>query len=86
MVTGDLSASMTTTNSIMPELVLQIKDGICVTKKMDPIASKAINKEAVMFQRMLIGGWGEVSFPSQLETNAWPWSNGIYSNKEIHSQ
>ena len=76
-VTGDISASMTTTNSLMSKDVWQIKDGIYFTKLMDPIASKAINKEAVMFQRMLIGGWGEVSFPSQLETNAWPWSNGI---------
>ena len=51
-VTGDISASMTTTNSIMSKDVWQIKDGICNTKLMDPIASKAINKEAVMFQRM----------------------------------
>ena len=51
-VTGDISASMTTTNSIMSKDVWQIKDGIYFTKLMDPIASKAINKEAVMFQRM----------------------------------
>ena len=51
-VTGDISASMTTTNSIMSKDVWQIKDGIYFTKLMDPIASKAINKEAVIFQRM----------------------------------
>ena len=54
-VTGDISASMTTTNSIMSEIVWQIKDGICNTNLMEPIASKAINKEAVMFQRILNG-------------------------------
>ena len=36
----------------MSKDVWQIKDGIYFTKLMDPIASKAINKEAVMFQRM----------------------------------
>ena len=54
-VTGDISASMTTTNSIMSEIVWQIKDDICNTNLMEPIASKAINKEAVMFQRILNG-------------------------------
>ncbi len=54
-VTGDISASMTTTNSIMSEDVWQIKDGMCITKLIDLIASKAINKKAVMFQRMLPG-------------------------------
>ena len=80
-VTGDISASMTTTNSIMSKDVWQIKDGIYFTKLMDPIASKAINKEAVMFQRMSFLAITIVFII--LEVIAWAWRNGILMVKVI---
>ena len=72
-LTGDISASMTTTNSIMSENVWQIKDGICITKLMDLIASKAINKEAVMFHGLNDGIINRASNPI-----AWARRNGYY--------
>ena len=78
-VTGDISASMTTTNSILSDLVWQIKDGICNTKKMGPIASKAINKEAVMFQRIFVREKRTLARP--LQVVAWAWRNGHYKFK-----
>ena len=49
--TGDISASMTTTGSIIAQTVCEIKDGICNYRVMDPIASKAIFAEEVLSLR-----------------------------------